>query len=57
MGARSDISPLIDNIEVCRLLGVKPNTWRMRVLAGNAPCPTRGWGTGRTTAAPTSGRT
>jgi hypothetical protein len=30
---------LIDNIEVCRLLGVKPDTWRKRVQSGSAPMP------------------
>jgi predicted site-specific integrase-resolvase len=32
-------SLLIDNLEVCRLLGVKPDTWRKRVRAGTAPVP------------------
>mgnify|MGYP000009180268 CR=1 FL=1 len=30
---------LIDNIEVCRLLGVKHDTWRKRIVAGTAPLP------------------
>jgi hypothetical protein len=30
---------LIDNIDLCRLLGVKPDTWRKRVSVGTAPLP------------------
>lgn len=30
---------LIDSLEVCRLLGVLPNTWRKRVSKGQAPLP------------------
>lgn len=30
---------LIDNLEVCRQLGVKPDTWRKRVAKGLAPLP------------------
>jgi hypothetical protein len=30
---------LIDNLEVCRLLGVKPDTWRKRVTRGISPLP------------------
>lgn len=33
------LSHLIDNLEVCRRLGVKPNTWRKRVTKGMAPLP------------------
>jgi hypothetical protein len=32
-------SLLIDYLEACRMLGVKPSTWRMRVQAGTAPLP------------------
>lgn len=32
-------SVLIDNLEVCRLLGVKPDTWRKRVTRGDSPLP------------------
>jgi hypothetical protein len=30
---------LIDNLEVCRMLGVKPDTWRKRVNRGDSPLP------------------
>lgn len=30
---------LIDNIEVCTRLGIKPGTWRKRVASGQAPLP------------------
>jgi hypothetical protein len=30
---------LIDNLEVCRMLGVKPDTWRKRVTRGDSPLP------------------
>jgi hypothetical protein len=36
---RGRLSPLIDHLEVCHLLGVKPDTWRKRVGAGSAPLP------------------
>ena len=32
-------SVLVDNIEVCRLLGVKSDCWRNRVATGTAPLP------------------
>jgi hypothetical protein len=32
-------SVLVDNLEVCRLLGVHPSTWRSRVQSGAAPLP------------------
>lgn len=32
-------STLIDNIEVCRRLGVKSDTWRKRVERGDSPLP------------------
>ena len=32
-------SILIDNIEVCRMLGVNADTWRKRVANGAAPKP------------------
>lgn len=35
----SSEAKLIDNIEVCRLLGVKPDTWRKRLKVGTAPLP------------------
>jgi hypothetical protein len=30
---------LIDNLELCRLIGVKPDCWRKRVSRGQAPLP------------------
>ena len=33
------LSPLVDNLEVCRLLGVNPDTFRKRVSRGQAPLP------------------
>jgi hypothetical protein len=36
-GARPGV--LIDNLEVCRLLGIKPDTFRKRVSRGQAPLP------------------
>lgn len=30
---------LIDNLEVCAILGVRPDTWRKRVQVGTAPLP------------------
>lgn len=30
---------LIDNLEVCRRLGVRPDTWRKRVDRGDSPLP------------------
>jgi hypothetical protein len=32
-------SVLIDNLEVCKMLGVKPDTWRKRVASGISPLP------------------
>ena len=33
------VSPLIDNIEVCKRLGVKPDCFRKRVQKGVCPLP------------------
>jgi len=30
---------LIDHIDMCRILGVKPDTWRKRIKIGTAPLP------------------
>lgn len=32
-------SLLVDNLELCRMLGINPDTWRKRVGAGLAPLP------------------
>lgn len=33
------VSALMDNLAVCKALGVKPDTWRKRVDRGQAPLP------------------
>ncbi len=33
------VSRLIDNLEVCRRIGVKPDTFRKRVASGQSPLP------------------
>ncbi len=39
--ATPELAPgaLIDNMEVCRRLGINPSTWRGRVARGEAPLP------------------
>jgi hypothetical protein len=37
--AKSEDRGLIDSLEVCRLLGVRNDTWRKRVAKGLAPLP------------------
>jgi hypothetical protein len=32
-------SVLIDNLDVCKMFGVKPDTWRKRVASGVVPLP------------------
>jgi hypothetical protein len=32
-------SVLMDNLDVCELLGVRPDTWRKRINLGIAPIP------------------
>lgn len=39
MGQSLRAMALIDNLALCKLLSVKPNTWRKRVREGHAPLP------------------